>query len=108
MLVRIGNRFAGNNTLQFTERDDGACESNRADSRTKRHFYQGTDEDFTFETDAVSFGCIKSRCRDEYGSQTDKRVERGDQLRQRRHADFLSDHGADRAADGKAEQDHPP
>ena len=42
---------------------------------------------------------------DEHRRQADQRVERRDQLRQRRHLDPQRDHGADAAADQDAEQD---
>ncbi len=59
------------------------------------------------DADAVGFRCGEGCRRDADRGETDQAVERGDQLRQRRHLDLLRDVGADRAADDEAEQDQP-
>ena len=50
---------------------------------------------------------IKRRARDEHGGQTDKAVERRDQLRHLGHRDAPRDDRADHAADGDADDDQP-
>ena len=55
--------------------------------------------------DAERLGRVQRRRRDEHRRQADQRVERGDELRQRRHLDAPRDHGAHAAADRDGDED---
>ena len=105
VLVGEGDRRALHQRLQLGEGDERAGEGDGADGQAERHLDQALRVDIAGRADAERFRRIQRRGGDEHRGEADQRVERRDQLRQRRHLDAPGDERADAAADGDAEQD---
>ncbi len=105
MLPGEDERLARDQALQLGEGDDRAGEGDGADRGAETHLGEAAARDGAGRADTVGLRRREGGRGDADRGKADEAVERGDELRQRRHLDLERDVGADGAADQDAEDD---
>ena len=105
MLPVEPDRRARNDTLQFTERNQGSREGDRTNRNAKAHFNQAGRTDIARRSDAIGTRRIKCCTGDKHRRQTDQRVEGRNKLWQGSHLDLERDDGTDGTTDQNTDDD---